>query len=279
MRKGGTRQKMQHDFYHATLGKLPATVFRLGLSATYRPGKQTIHKALDEGINYLFHFGIDTQMTAVLRDVLHRDRERYVVATGAYNYIWTHQNLRKTLEKRLRQLRTDYIDVFHFLGVTKREHLTPRVRAELEEIRHDPRVRAVSVSIHDRALAGELAAAGALDALMVRYNAAHRGAENEIFPFLQAHHPGLISYTATRWRYLLRPPRGWPRGGRVPTAGMCYRFVLSNPQVDVCLMAPSNARHLAQNLAEVRQGPLCQEDLAFMREFGDAVYRRYKYFM
>ena len=114
--------------------------------------------------------------------------------------------------------------------------------------------------------------------MMIRYNAAHRGAEQDIFPHLTQHDPGVISFTATRWRYLVRRPRGWPKDGRIPTAGMCYRFVLSNPQVDVCLTAPTNLKQFEENLAAVRQGPLSEEDMQFMREFGDAVYRRYKYF-
>lgn len=267
---------MQQDFLHATLGKLPTPVFRLGLSATYRPGKAAIHAAIDEGVNYLFCFHIDTQMTAVLRDVLSRDRERYVVATGAYNYIWWHQNLRRALEKRLRQLRTDYIDVFHFLGVTRGKEMTPRVWDEMNALREDSRVRAISISTHDRRFAGELAARGALDAMMVRYNAAHRGAESDVFPHLAAHRPGVVSFTATRWRLLLRPPHGWPKDRPVPDAGMCYRFVLSNPHVDVAMTAPSNPRQLRDNLAAVRRGPLSPGEMAFMREFGDAVYRRYK---
>ncbi len=92
---------MQIDFLHARLGNSMPPVFRLGLSATYRPGRKTIYRAIDAGVNYLFCFGIDTQMTAVLRDVLRRERERYVVATGAYNYVWWRQDLRRTLEKRL----------------------------------------------------------------------------------------------------------------------------------------------------------------------------------
>jgi predicted aldo/keto reductase-like oxidoreductase len=54
---------------------------------------------------------------------------------------------------------------------------------------------------------------------------------------------------------------------------MCYRFVLSHPAVDVCLMAPSNLRQFEANLAEIRQGPLCEEHMQLMRRFGDAVYR------
>lgn len=270
---------MQPDFLRTTLGNTGIAVHRLGLSATYRPGKPVIHKAIDHGLNYFFFFGIDTQMTAVLADVLPGRRDAFVLATGAYNYIWARQNLRRTLEKRLRRLRTDYIDVFHFLGVMRPKELPEQVLDELRELREAGLVRAISISTHDRRLAGQLAAAGALDALMIRYNAAHRGAEQEIFPHLAAHNPGLVSYTATRWRDLLRRPRGYPRDARIPTAGMCYRFVLSNPHVHVCLTAPSNARQLEENLAAAGQGPLAEDEIEFMRSFGDAVHGARKWFM
>ena len=273
---------MEQDFLRVPLGKLGTPVCRLGLSASYRPGRVTIHKAIDEGINYFFFFGFDGQMTSVLRDAIGRRRDQYVLATVAYNYhnyLLGHQNLRRALEKRLRQVRTDYIDVFHFLGVTKRKYFTPQVRDELQAVRESGLVRGVSISTHDREFAAELAREGVLDAMMIRYNAAHRGAETEIFPHLPPSDPAVVSFTATRWTYLVRRPRGYPKDGRIPTAGMCYRFVLSNPAVDVCLMAPTSLRQFDANLEEVRQGPLSGEDMQFMRTFGDAVYRQYKYFM
>jgi predicted aldo/keto reductase-like oxidoreductase len=52
---------------------------------------------------------------------------------------------------------------------------------------------------------------------------------------------------------------------------MCYRFVLSNPAIHVCLMAPGSLKQFEDNLSEVRQGPLHAEDMQFMRDFGDAV--------
>jgi aryl-alcohol dehydrogenase-like predicted oxidoreductase len=267
------------SFLETTLPKIATPVHRLGLSASYWPGKAAVHKALDEGLNYFFLFGFDRQMVKVLREALPRERERYVVATGAYNYIWWHQDLRRTLEKRLRQLRTDYIDVFHFLGIMKPREFTARVRDDLEALRQDGRVRAVAISCHDRKFAAQLAVDGVLDAIMIRYNAAHPGAEQDIFPHLEGKPAGVIGYTATRWSYLLRRPRGWPKDGRVPTAGMCYRFVLSNPQVNVCLTAPRNQKQLEENIAAAGQGPLAEDEMGFMREFGDAVYRQYKWFM
>ncbi len=268
---------MRFDFHYARLGKLPNRLFRLGLSASYRPGRETVFRAADLGVNLFFLFGFDGQMISALRDLLPRERERYVVATGAYNYVWGRQNFRRTLEKRLRQLRTDYLDLFLFLGVMQPEQFAPRDLEALQALREDSRVRAVGCSIHHRRYAGQLAAAGAVDVLMVRYNAAHRGAEEEIFPFLEPHRPGILSYTATRWTALLRPPKGWT--GPVPDAGLLYRFVLSNPHVDVCLTAPRSTRELEENVRALERGPLDAEEISRLRAFGDAVHAQRKWFL
>lgn len=270
---------MSTEFLQSKLGHTRLPVFRLGLAASYRPGERVVRRALGEGVNYVFCFGVDTQAIRVLRDLNADRREKIVIGTGAYNYVYWHQDLKRTLEKRLRQLRTDYIDVFHFLGIMKPREFTPRVREDLEALRHDPRVRAVSISCHDRKFVAELAAEGALDCVMARYNAAHRGAETEIFPALEAHDVGMISYTATRWRYLIRRNRKWSKDRPVPTPGQCYRFVLSNPAVDVCLTAPKNEREFDENLRGVRAGPLAEDEMAFMREYGDLVHRTAGWFM
>lgn len=101
---------------------------------------------------------------------------------GGYNWIIGHTSLRKSLENALRRYKTDYIDVFHFLGVLKPKEFPPRIQEELAALRADGKVRATAISCHHRKFAGELAARGTVDALMVRYNAAHPGAETEVFP-------------------------------------------------------------------------------------------------
>ena len=270
---------MDREFTRTTLGRTGMSVCRLGLSATNRPGKESVYRALDAGLNYFFAFGFDTQLVRVLRDLFQRNRADYIVATGAYNLLLGHPNLRRTLEKRLRQLRTEYIDIFLFLGVTKPKHCPDSLLEEMRRFREEGLVRAIGISSHNRVFVGELLRRGALDVAMIRYNAAHRGAEQDIFPHLEAHNPGVVSYTATRWGFLLRRPRGWPKDGRIPTAAMCYRFVLSNPHVHVCMTAPSNLKQLEENLGALRQGPLDAEEMRFMREFGDAVHRQRRWFM
>src|ERR1017187_5923555 len=84
---------MTRDFLRAPLGKIGSPVCRIGLSATYRPGRQTVFKALDEGLNYFLYFGFDNHMTSVLRETVPQRRGQYVLATGAYNLIWGDQNL------------------------------------------------------------------------------------------------------------------------------------------------------------------------------------------
>jgi aryl-alcohol dehydrogenase-like predicted oxidoreductase len=270
---------MGNDFRYSTLGKTGITTFRLGLSATHRPGRQTVHKALDSGVNYFFCYGFDNHMTKTLREIPGARRGSYVVATGAYNMLYGHPNFRRTLEKRLRQLRTDYIDVFLFLGVMKEKHFPEKTREELLRLKDEGKVRAVGISCHDRPFAGRLAADGALDVLMIRYNAAHRGAEQDIFPFLESNNPGLVSYTATRWGYLIRRQKSWPSNKPVPSARLCYRFVLSNPHVDVCMTAPTNWRQFEENLAAIENGPLSDEEMSFMKEYGDMVHHTKKWFM
>ncbi len=266
-------------FGETILGATGIRVRRLGLSASYWPGRKAVHYALDHGVNYFFAYGWDRQMVRTLRDVSPSKRHEIVIATGAYNWILRHSDIRRSLEKRLRQFRTDYIDVFQFLGVLKPEHLPPKVLDDLRRLREEGKVRAIGISTHDRKLAGRLAAEGALDTLMIRYNAAHRGAEQDIFPQLEIHDQGVIGYTATRWGYLLRRPKPWPKDRPVPTAEQCYRFVLSNDHVHVCLTAPRNLRQLAANIEALEQGPLAPDALRFMLEFGDVVYRQKQYFM
>lgn len=268
-----------NDFTHTNLGRTGIPVHRFGLSATNRPGRDVVRRAIDEGMNYFFAYGFDTHMLKTLKEEMKNDREKFVVATGAYNLLWGHTNLRRTLEKRLRQLNTDYIDVFLFLGVMKEKQFTERAREDLYNLREEGKIRCTAISTHDRKLAGKLASEGDIDVLMIRYNAAHRGAEEDIFTHLSEHDTGIVSYTATRWSYLLRRPKGWPEEERIPTAEMCYRFVLSNPDVHVCMTAPSNMRQFDENLEAVRRGPLDEEEMNYIKKFGDAVRHTKKWFM
>jgi len=137
-------------------------------------------------------------------------------------------------------------------------------------LREEGKVRVLGASIHDRPRAGTLAEDSILDLLMIRYNAAHPGAEQDVFPRLARRRPAVVAYTATAWRKLLRPPRGW--AGKVPTAGDCYRFCLSSPHVDVVLTGPRSVAEFRENLWAMEKGPLSAREMEEIRAFGRAVH-------
>jgi hypothetical protein len=57
-----------------------------------------------------------------------------------------------------------------------------------------------------------------------------------------------------------------------------WRHQLHRPNVHVCLTAPRSARELEENLAAVARGPRSEEELSFMRRFGDAVHAQSRFF-
>ncbi len=259
-----------NDFAYREVPRLGRTLLRLGLSGSFGIEEAACREAL-ERVQYVFwHPRMKNKgVTPALREALARDRERYVVSAGP-TLGYFPGSVRRAAEAALRMLRTDYLDVLQLYWLGKMSALSGAVQAEMVRLRDEGKVRALGASIHDRPRAGRLAADSILDVLMIRYNAAHPGAEQEIFPHLAARRPAVIAYTATAWRKLLRAPTGWK--GRVPTPGDCYRFCLSNPHVDVVLTGPRTAAELREDLAALEKGPLSAEEMAFMREFGRAVH-------
>jgi predicted aldo/keto reductase-like oxidoreductase len=53
-----------------------------------------------------------------------------------------------------------------------------------------------------------------------------------------------------------------------------FRFVLSQPAIDVCLTGPSSLEHMEHALEAFRQGPMSEDELAFMRRVGAAIYAK-----
>jgi len=183
------------------------------------------------------------------------------------------------LRSVLATLRTDYVDVltlYYVEKATQWQQLTaPGGALEYcRQAQRDGRVRLVGVTSHQRRLAAQMAQTRLLDALMIRYNAAHRGAEREVFPITDALRLPVIAYTALRWGALLRPTPDDPPGFTVPSAADWYRFVLQSPSVAVTLAAPHHRAELEQDLQVLdATGPLSAPEYAQLAEHGNRVRR------
>jgi aryl-alcohol dehydrogenase-like predicted oxidoreductase len=258
------------DFRFRDLRPVGKRVLRLGLALNYGIDGDGVRAAADRGVGYFFWPRRGAEIGGVLRELGSARRDRMVVATGP-TLGFFGGSVRRSAERALKALGTDYLDVFQLFWVGKTSTITDATMGELVKLRDSGKVRAIGVSIHDRARAGELADDSPLDLLMIRYNAAHPGAERDIFPRLDRRRPAVVAYTATAWRRLLRKPSGWD--GPVMTPGDCYRFCLSSPHVDVTLCGARSLAELDENLAALDKGPLVDGD-AWMRDFGKVVHDR-----
>jgi aryl-alcohol dehydrogenase-like predicted oxidoreductase len=244
-------------------------VFRLGLAANFGVDEDGVRAAMDRGVNLFFWTLRAGGLRNPLREALKQRRES-VAVIGVAPVGWFGWGVRRGAESLLRELGTDHLDAYllGWLGVGSA--WTSATERELLHLRESGKVRALGVSIHDRPRAGRLAESAPLDLLMIRYNAAHPGAEQDIFPHVRDARPSILAYTATAWRRLLKQPKGWD--GRAMTAGDCYRFQLSSPHVDVALMGPKSRAEAEENLDAVAKGPLAADEEKWMRAFGRAVH-------
>jgi aryl-alcohol dehydrogenase-like predicted oxidoreductase len=264
--------RMDASWTHATPAAFGGKrIFRLGLAANYGIDEEGVRVAIDRGVNLFLWNWRNGGMENPLRGVLKERRDDVAVAAFA-SLGWFGCAVRRNAESTLKTLGVDRIDVLMLGWVGVTSALTDATLGELAHLKESGKVGAIGCSIHDRPRAGKLAADGALDLLMIRYNAAHPhpGAERDIFPHKREKSPSILAYTATSWRKLLARPKGWD--GPVMTAGDCYRFQLSSPHVDVAVTGPSSRAQLEDNLAALEKGPLSPDEQKWMRDFGHKVH-------
>jgi aryl-alcohol dehydrogenase-like predicted oxidoreductase len=244
-------------------------LFRLGLAPNYGVDEAGVRAAMDRGVNLFLWTAKRKGLEAPLREAL-KGRRDGVAVVAFVNIGFFGWGVRRGAESVLKALGTDHIDVLQLGWVGVGSAYTSATERELVALRESGKVRAIGVSIHDRPRAGKLAESSPLDQLMIRYNAAHPGAEREIFPHMRDGKPTILAYTATSWRNLLKKPKHWD--GPVMTAGDCYRFQLSNPHVDLAWTGPATRAQLEENLTALEKGPLTEEEQTWMRAFGKAVH-------
>jgi aryl-alcohol dehydrogenase-like predicted oxidoreductase len=255
------------------LGRSGVMTSRLGLGSSYGVGQRDVERAIDRGVTYLYwgsrrrdDFGRAIAHAAKTR------RDDLCIVVQSYSR--SALALGPSVDVALRRLGIDHADVL-LLGWWN----SPPPRRIIDKalgLVERGKAGAIMVSCHHRPTFASYVADPAYGAIMVRYNAAHRGAEAEVFPHVAGAldqpdgAPGVVAYTATRWGALLDPTLV-PRGEPVPRASDCYRFALSRPEVDVVISGPANGEELDEALAALDRGPMSEDELAWMRRVGDGV--------
>ncbi len=266
------------EFSHTILPVVGKTVFRMGVAGSYGIDSNDIRWAAEHGANYWVWGRGFSKVTEGIRDVIRHDRAKHVVGMLGWGFFgW---QVRLSVENALRKLGTDYLDVFKLGWLGKTSIYSKGIIDTLLKLKHEGKILTIGTSIHDRKRAGRLVLDSEIDLFMVRYNAKHPGAEQEIFPHLSRRNPAVVSYTALAWGQLIKSLKGivmppWPSGesfnGPPLSPELCYRFVLTNPKVHVVLTGPNNRKQLSQNFDAIKQGPLEPDEMNWIRQYGQLV--------
>jgi aryl-alcohol dehydrogenase-like predicted oxidoreductase len=291
---------MGEIFSKRQLGKTGLQVSPLGIGGGNGISSEDILYAFEHGINFFFfssdlHHGTYQRSANALRELCQRGsavREQVVLAT--VSYVNDPEKLPAVLVDQFTELNVDYIDIFHWGWVVDSTNMFPllkdahalkdsndwhqqiRLMSQIvteanEELLRRGLVRYVGASFHSRDMARTWM--NDVDVMMLRYNIAHLGAEQDIVPFLQGdkkRDPGIVVFNSAHNNRVSMcvPPPGYPKHQYVPSIPDCYRFALTNPWVDLALTGLRTRGEIDQALAALEQGPLTAAECLRMREYG-----------
>ncbi len=247
--------------FGATGLRLPA----MAISGRYGLAEEAFAEALDRGVKLLFWEPVYEGQTRYLRHLPAHRRQTLSLIAGSFEA--DPREIRRDAEKALRLLRVDAIDVFVLFWVRSAARMNDDVVEVLTRLRDDGLIKTHGLSTHRRDLAAEAIEQG-WPSVMVRHNAAHRGAETEVFPLAQARGAGVLTFSNICYGRMLRPEWGSP-----PTAAECYRYSLSQPGVTTCISGPRDLDQLRENLPVLADPSLDPERIASLQRYGAHVHQ------
>ncbi len=259
------------------IGKTGLQTSRLGIGSTFDAPTQVIEAAFDRGINYLYWGSVRQPAFARAMVNLSRQHRDELILT-----VQTYSNDPGAIEGEVEEaIKSAGVEDFDFLLLGNRMEAPADAYIEVfERLRERGLVKFLSLSSHNRPLLPKLLAEYAdarspYELLMFRYNAVHRGAEKDVFPFVpEGTRPFMATYTATRWGHLLDPAK-MPPGEPPLSARDCYRYSLSHAAVDMVIVGPANGAQMDEAISALERGPLEPEERERIERIGAYLYAEY----
>jgi len=244
-----------------------------------------VRGAIDLGINFFDTaewYGTEVVVGKAIAGV---PRDRLVISTKKNIVPEDHgdpdNEIRRSLEQSLKNLATDYVDVYHVHGAEPKDYRNAMERhlPTLLRLREEGKIRAVGITerfVVDSAhqMVERAVRANVWDVVMVGFNLLNPSARRNIFPLTSANGVGVLVSYALR-RALSQPERlkklcaelvsngAIPAGavnlaepldfvlrdgGALSVQDAAYRFCRHEPGVDVVLTGTGNPQHLKANV-------------------------------
>jgi aryl-alcohol dehydrogenase-like predicted oxidoreductase len=274
---------------------------RLGLKSgkTEDESARLIHEAVDLGVNFIdtaASYGTEPVIGKALKTI---PRDRVVIATKAQfhrgNEWVPPEKFIAGLDHSLRQMGTDYVDVFNLHGVELDEYdyAIERLAPALLEQKRKGKIRHIGLTENPIVEFEQQTLKRALrdpvwEVFMVGFHMMHQGARRTVFPLTREKGIGTLLMFAVRSMFADPPriaremrelahkgvvekwlgesddPLGFliHEGGAASLTEAAYRYARHEPGVDVVLFGTGSAEHLRANVAALLKPPLPEADRA-----------------
>jgi len=196
-----------------------------------------VRRCYDLGINYYDTARGYTVSEERIGKALEDVRDRVILATKSHQR--TIEGIRRELEISLRNLRTDYIDVYQLHNVQTEEQWR-QVRAPggaliaVEEAKERGKINHIGVTSHSPDLAVEMAKTGLFETVMIPYNYLTTKPADELLPTCKKLNVGTI----------IMKPFG---GGAFSNANTALKYVLGNPDCDLVIPGMMSVTEVEEN--------------------------------
>ena len=276
----------------------------IGHGKTHAESLALLHEAMDLGLNYFDTASAYGTEALVGEAVKAAPRDRVVIATKALIHRGGEPipaaQVVESLERSLRQLDTDYIDVFqlHIVPPAFYDHALYEVAPVLLREKEKGKFRHLGITEtspndHEQRMLQRAVHDGVWETVMLGFNMMHQNARAKVFPHTIANGIGVVLMFVVR-NIFSQPERlkakmkelaaagdvpQWladsddPLGFLIHASGAssltdaAYRFARHEPGVHVTLFGTSNPKHLRANIASLLKPPLPEADRQKLAEW------------
>ncbi|TXK52156.1 aldo/keto reductase [Pontibacter qinzhouensis] len=259
-----------------------------------KAGKALLHKALDQGINFfdtadLYQNG---QNEALVGNAFKGMRDKVVLATKVGNQMrldgngwdWnpTKAYILQAVEKSLKRLQTDYIDLYQLHGGTLEDPIDETIEA-FEMLQQQGKIRYYGISSIRPNVIREYVQRSKLVSVMMQYSLLDRRPEEESLALLQENGVGVLARGSYAQGLLLgkspKPYLGYS-GGQVTAAAaavaevagqerseaeVAARFVLHHPAITSAVVGIRTQKQLQEAIQVAAADDLTEEQVQKLR--------------
>ena len=286
-------EKRQLGRTDLTISRLGAGLAEIGFELTLAEeaqAAQVLNTALDSGINFLDTAACyDISEEVIGRTIAHR-RHEYILSTkcghvtGGYEgEAWTAQAVRDSIERSLKRIKTDHVDVVHLHSCDLEVLERGKVIQELQEAKQAGKTRYIGYS-GDNEAAEWAVKSNLFDVLQTSFNLVDQRARLWLFPEAINKGMGIIAKRPIAngvWAAPKNPSdyaaayferaQAMKAVGPIPLAPengilLALGFVLAHEAVDTAIIGTRNPRHMQENIARVETAlPIASEAVEELR--------------